>query len=88
MFSPSSTRDMSRPIQSLGNTVGANHVRWSRHNNNILATGHEGDVKVWDVRSAASPLVVISAHIARLHSIDWSYRYRLLSSDWSSLSAN
>ena len=65
-------RDLKKPCQSFQTIIGASHIRWSR-DGTYLASGHEGDVKLWDARNDSSPLTYLSAHMSRVHSIDWSY---------------
>ena len=71
---------MRRPGQSFSAMVGASHIRWAREGSApLLASAHEGDVKLWDTRNPAAPLSFqLSAHLARLHSLDWSQTGRTL----------
>ena len=46
-------RDPGRPIKResfCGWTGGALQVKWNRHNPMILASAHNGEVRIWDVR--------------------------------------
>lgn len=52
--------------------AGASQVRWNRISNHILATSHDGDIKLWDQRKSTSPVQYITAHLSRIHGIDWS----------------
>jgi len=65
-------RDLKKPCQSFQTIIGASHIRWSR-DGTYLASAHEGDVKLWDARNDSAPLTYLSAHMSRVHSIDWSY---------------
>lgn len=47
-------------------------MRWNRVNSNLLATAHEGDVRLWDWRKCSSPLQYIAAHLHKIHGLDWS----------------
>jgi hypothetical protein len=46
--------------------VGATHVRWNKVSQHILASAHEGDIKVWDQRKGTAPVQYISAHLAKV----------------------
>ncbi len=46
--------------------------RWNKQSGNIIATAHDGDVKIWDTRKASMPILYITAHISRIYSLDWS----------------
>lgn len=52
-------------------TVGATQVRWNRANSYLLATAHEGDVRLWDTRKGV-PFQYIAAHLQKIHGLDWS----------------
>ncbi|CAB3373844.1 Hypothetical predicted protein [Cloeon dipterum] len=43
-------RDMRRPATSLSTVVGSSHVRWNCVSKDVLASAHDGDVKIWDHR--------------------------------------
>lgn len=51
--------------------VGASHVRWNWMSKDILASAHDGDVKIWDMRKGTAPIQYVSAHLAKIHSLDW-----------------
>ncbi|KAF4521796.1 hypothetical protein B566_EDAN011381 [Ephemera danica] len=75
-------RDTRRPALSLSAVVGATHVRWNKISRHILASAHEGDIKVWDQRKGTAPVQYISAHLAKIHGLDWnpSYENQLVTS--------
>lgn len=52
-------------------TSGLSHVRWNKLNPNILASAHDQQVEVWDIRKNA-PMTFITAHPNKISSIDWS----------------
>ena len=52
--------------------MGATQVRWNRVNDHLLATAHEGDVRLWDSRKGSAPLHYIAAHLKKIHGLDWS----------------
>ena len=52
--------------------TGVTLVRWSPDDGHLLATSHEGDIKLWDTRREAAPLSSVNVHMSRVHSIDWS----------------
>lgn len=34
-------------------SVGASQVKWNRVNRHVLATSHDGDIRIWDLRVSA-----------------------------------
>jgi WD40 repeat protein len=38
----------------------------------ILATSHDGDLRIWDQRKGTTPVNYITAHLAKIHGLDWS----------------
>ncbi|XP_014256669.1 GATOR complex protein WDR59 isoform X2 [Cimex lectularius] len=64
-------RDTRRPSLSLSTIAGANQVRWNRQSPFLLATAHNGDVKLWDRRKGTTPVQYISAHHANIYCLDW-----------------
>ncbi|XP_046440628.1 GATOR complex protein WDR59-like isoform X2 [Daphnia pulex] len=65
-------RDPRKPCVSLSAVVGATQVRWNRVTSHLLATAHEGDVRLWDWRKGSSPVQYIAAHLHKIHGLDWS----------------
>lgn len=65
-------RDAKRPTLSLTAIAEASQVQWNRISDHILATAHEGDIKIWDQRKGTAPIQYISAHVAKIHGLDWS----------------
>ena len=37
-----------------------------------LASSHEGEIKLWDIRASQSPVQYMNAHLSRIYDIDWS----------------
>jgi hypothetical protein len=78
--------DVRTPRSSLklkafcGYTAPADALRWSRLDRMLLASAHGNEVRVWDVRREAAPLALITAHMAKITALDWSYTdaHRLL----------
>ncbi|PRP84715.1 WD repeat-containing protein 59-like [Planoprotostelium fungivorum] len=69
-------RDPKRAIKKesfCGWTAGATQVKWNRHNPMALASAHNGEVRIWDIRKVAAPQTFITAHMAKIYGIDWSY---------------
>lgn len=64
-------RDPRRPSLSLSAVAEASQVRWNRISSNILATAHDGDIKLWDQRKGTAPIQYIAAHLAKIHGLDW-----------------
>ena len=52
-------------------TAGISAVKWNKHNANLLASSHDIQVEIWDIRRSA-PVTFITAHPTKISSIDWS----------------
>ncbi|CAG9858293.1 unnamed protein product [Phyllotreta striolata] len=65
-------RDSRKPTLSLSAVAEASQVRWNKISHHLLATAHEGDIKVWDQRKGTAPVQYIAAHLAKIHGLDWS----------------
>ena len=66
-------RDLRRPKHSLQAVAGASKIQWNKVSAKYLASTHEGEVKLWDLRNTSSPVQYINAHLSRIYDIDWSY---------------
>ena len=55
-----------------GWTAGAQQVKFNKMNEHILASSHDTDVKIWDMRKGSTPLTHITAHFSKICGIDWS----------------
>ncbi|XKL65211.1 hypothetical protein PGB90_005297 [Kerria lacca] len=64
-------RDYQKPLISLSSFAPASQVKWNKISRHILATVHNGDVKIWDKRKISSPVHYISAHLTSIHCMDW-----------------
>ncbi|XP_065163730.1 GATOR2 complex protein WDR59 [Atheta coriaria] len=64
-------RDSRRPTTSLSAIAEASQVRWNYKNPYLLATAHDGDIKLWDRRKGTAPVLYISAHLAKIYGLDW-----------------
>ncbi|KAJ2953795.1 hypothetical protein O0L34_g1423 [Tuta absoluta] len=75
-------RDARKPVVSLCAVAGASQVQWNKVATHIVATAHDGDIKVWDYRKPSSPIHYISAHLCKIHGVDWSphHEYQLVTS--------
>ncbi len=47
-------------------------VCWERTSGKYLATAHEGEIKLWDIRKATIPALYINAHFSKIYSLDFS----------------
>ncbi|UXI19172.1 Zinc finger protein [Sarcoptes scabiei] len=65
-------RETRKPAYLMHSISGATQIKWSKINENILATSHEGDVRIWDKRKSNMPLYYVSTHLAKINGIDWS----------------
>ena len=61
-----------RPALTFNMIVSASQVKWNKIRSSIIATSHDGDLKLWDTRKASTPFIYLSAHIGRIFSLDWS----------------
>ncbi|XP_033209971.1 GATOR complex protein WDR59 isoform X1 [Belonocnema kinseyi] len=64
-------RDQRKPSLSLSAVAGASQVQWNVLSPHMLATAHDGDVKIWDQRKGNSPVQYIAAHLTKIHGLDW-----------------
>lgn len=64
-------RDSRKPMLSMSSVAGATQVKWSKMNEHVLATSHEGDVRVWDKRKSNTPVHYITAHLSKINGLDW-----------------
>ncbi|PSN51284.1 WD repeat-containing protein 59 [Blattella germanica] len=62
-------RDPRRPSLSLSAVAGATQVRWNRLSRYLLATAHDGDIKLWDQRKGTAPVQYIAAHLAKVSNL-------------------
>ncbi|XP_041375687.1 GATOR complex protein WDR59-like isoform X2 [Gigantopelta aegis] len=67
-------RDPKKPTSSFQAVAGAYQVKWNKVTNNLFATTHEGDLRIWDPRKGNQPLQYITAHLSKIHGLDWSPR--------------
>ncbi|KAI8371399.1 uncharacterized protein BYT42DRAFT_580098 [Radiomyces spectabilis] len=47
-------------------------VKFNRKSEYLLASAHDKDVKIWDIRKGAVPVTSITAHSKKIYGIDWS----------------
>ncbi|ORE23514.1 hypothetical protein BCV71DRAFT_170085 [Rhizopus microsporus] len=50
----------------------ATQVKFNRKNEYLIASAHDKDVKIWDIRKGALPVTSITAHSKKIYGIDWS----------------
>ncbi|KAJ8920742.1 hypothetical protein NQ315_004881 [Exocentrus adspersus] len=65
-------RDPKRPTLSLSAIAEASQVRWNKISPHLVATAHEGDIKIWDQRKGTAPVQYVAAHLAKIYGLDWS----------------
>ena len=61
-----------RPALTFNMIVAASQVKWNKIQTSVIATSHDGDLKLWDIRKSSTPFMYMSAHIGRIFSLDWS----------------
>lgn len=66
-------RKPSRPALSLESICSASKVRWNHLTKHMIATAHDGNVKIWDQRNVSHAVEYITAHSNSIQSLDWSY---------------
>ncbi|XP_077503120.1 WD repeat domain 59 isoform X2 [Amblyomma americanum] len=66
------SRDLRKPYLSLSAVTGASQVKWNKITQHVLATSHDGDVRIWDTRKSGSPVQYIAAHSSKIYGLDWS----------------
>lgn len=64
-------RDFRKPCMSLSAVTGPSQVKWNKFTQNVLATSHDGDIRIWDTRKSGSPVQYIAAHSAKIYGLDW-----------------
>ncbi|XP_063913443.1 GATOR2 complex protein WDR59 [Zophobas morio] len=64
-------RDARRPSLSLSAIAEASQVRWNKISSHLLATAHDGDIKIWDQRKGTAPVQYVAAHLSKIHGLDW-----------------
>lgn len=64
-------RDNRRPSATLTSVSGATLVRFSKTSSNLIASSHEIDVRIWDIRQPNLPLNYIAAHLQKINGMDW-----------------
>ncbi|XP_077448423.1 GATOR2 complex protein WDR59 [Stigmatopora argus] len=64
-------RDARKPAVALSAVAGASQVKWNRGNANVLASSHDGDVRIWDRRKADTACEYLAAHLSKIHGLDW-----------------
>ncbi|XP_047436944.1 GATOR complex protein WDR59 isoform X2 [Mugil cephalus] len=65
------TRDTRKPTVALSAVAGASQVKWNRKNQNLLASSHDGDVRIWDKRKPNTATEYVAAHLSKIHGLDW-----------------
>ncbi|KAM9765615.1 GATOR2 complex protein WDR59 isoform 2-T2 [Menidia menidia] len=65
------TRDTRKPTVALSAVAGASQVKWNRRNQNLLASSHDGDVRIWDKRKPSTAVEYMAAHLSKIHGLDW-----------------
>ncbi|GMF20211.1 unnamed protein product [Phytophthora lilii] len=69
-------RSPQRPVQTLNAfNTSVIQVEWNRVDATSLATAHDGEVRVWDLRAAGertvAPAAQITAHMQKIYGLDW-----------------
>ncbi|TPX33184.1 hypothetical protein SmJEL517_g03793 [Synchytrium microbalum] len=53
-------------------TAGATQVKFSRKSDVLLASSHDADLRIWDIRRGSSPVSLIRVGLSKIYGIDWS----------------
>ncbi|KAG0177994.1 hypothetical protein DFQ29_004086 [Apophysomyces sp. BC1021] len=62
-----------RPVNSFTPwNAATTQVKFNRKSEFLLASAHDKDVKIWDIRKGAVPITSITAHSKKIYGIDWS----------------
>ncbi|RLN63484.1 hypothetical protein BBP00_00004137 [Phytophthora kernoviae] len=69
-------RSPQRPVQTLNAyNTSVTQLEWNRVDSTSLATAHDGEVRVWDLRAAGekavAPAALITAHMQKIYGLDW-----------------
>ena len=65
-------RTPDRPVMSFSDWfAGATQVKWSRQDENVIASSHDKYLHIWDIRKGAMPARTIEAHTTKIYGIDW-----------------
>ncbi|KAG7278151.1 hypothetical protein CRUP_019461 [Coryphaenoides rupestris] len=65
------TRDTRKPMVALSAVAGASQVKWNKRNQHLLASSHDGDVRIWDRRKPNTAVEYVAAHLSKIHGLDW-----------------
>ncbi|XP_041805709.1 GATOR complex protein WDR59 [Chelmon rostratus] len=65
------TRDTRKPTVALSAVAGASQVKWNRKNQYLLASSHDGDIRIWDKRKPNTAVEYVAAHLSKIHGLDW-----------------
>ncbi|XP_051920171.1 GATOR complex protein WDR59 isoform X2 [Hippocampus zosterae] len=71
-------RDARKPAVALSAVAGASQVKWNRRNGNVLASSHDGDVRIWDRRKPNAACEYVAAHLSKIHGLDWHPEHEFL----------
>ncbi|CEG37428.1 Conserved WD40 repeat-containing protein [Plasmopara halstedii] len=69
-------RSPQRPVQTLNaSNISVIQMEWNRVDATTLATAHDGEVRVWDLRASGertvAPVALITAHMQNIYGLDW-----------------
>ena len=65
-------RDVKRAKFTMSTVAGAGQIKWNKRNDHSIASSHDGNIRVWDLRQPKQPVQYIMAHVSNIYSIDWS----------------
>ncbi|TPX48516.1 hypothetical protein SeLEV6574_g02007, partial [Synchytrium endobioticum] len=54
-------------------TAGATQVKFSRKSDVLLASSHDADLRIWDIRRGSAPVSLIRVGLSKIYGIDWSH---------------
>ncbi|KAG0675710.1 hypothetical protein C6P40_001448 [Pichia californica] len=76
-------RSPKEPVQQWSEwRAAASQVKWNYNDPNIIASSHDNNILIWDMRKGAIPMKKLQGHDAKINGLDWSRenKYDLITS--------
>jgi WD40 repeat protein len=69
-------RDENKTVRSFcAFTGGPSQIRWNPLSSHIIASAHDGEVRIWDTRKTDTYVAFITAHLSNILCLDWSPKF-------------